>query len=128
MTEATGPNASTSCTAGAVASANFSSIGSTNAPSAATPAGASVVPMTSSPPASCSLRTWRSTSSRWPVEASGPIVVPSWRGSPTTTRSASRSRTASTSASTDAAGTIARRMAVHFCPAFEVISVTSCLT
>ena len=39
-----------------------------------------------------------------------------------------RVRTAATRASTDAAGTSARRIAVHFCPAFEVISVTSCRT
>ncbi len=39
-----------------------------------------------------------------------------------------RARTASMTASTDASGTIARRMAVHFCPALVVISTTSCFT
>jgi hypothetical protein len=39
-----------------------------------------------------------------------------------------RARTASMTASTDASGTIARRMAVHFWPAFVVISTTSCFT
>ncbi len=48
-------------------------------------------------------------------------------GLPTTTF-ASRSRVASTTSSTADAGTSARRIAVHFCPALTVISVTSCFT
>ncbi len=52
-------------------------------------------------------------------------MTPSARGSPTTTRCAIRSRTASTTASWRSAGTITRRIAVHFCPAFTVISVTT---
>ena len=94
-------------------------------PSARVTDGAPVEPITTSPPAASSFATCASTSSRCAVEASGPIVTPSARGSPTTTRSSIRARTAATRASTDAAGTIARRIAVHFCPAFEVISVTS---
>ena len=52
-------------------------------PSARVTSGASVEPITSSPPAASSFATCRSTSSRCSSEASGPIVTPSARGSPT---------------------------------------------
>ena len=41
---------------------------------------------------------------------------------------ASRACTAAVTSSIRPAGTNARRIAVHFCPALTVISVTSCLT
>ncbi len=135
-TLATGPKASISWTAGAAASVNPTRIGSRNAPSPAGPvdpsacttSGASVEPSSRRPPAASRARTLATTSSRCSRETRGPIVTASACGSPITTRSATLSRTASTRASTDAAGTIARRMAVHFCPAFVVSSTMSCRT
>jgi len=53
-----------------------------------------------------------------------PSCTPGSGGLPTHP-SASRAATASATASASPAGTSARRIAVHFCPAFTVISVTS---
>ena len=58
------------------------------------------------------------TSSRCSRLASAPIRVSGCAGLPTGSL-ASRAATASTTSSATAAGTIARRMAVHFCPAFD---------
>ncbi len=135
-TLATGPNASTSCTAGVVVSAKPTSSGAMNAPSGAGPVvpsacttdGASTDPISSSPPAATSAATCRSTSSRCASETSGPIVTPSACGSPITTRSAILACRAATTGSTSSAGTIARRIAVHFWPALVVSSIRSCFT
>ncbi len=64
------------------------------------------------------------TSSRCARDTSAPICVLSSAGSPTRT-SANRATSASVSASSVAAGAMTRRMAVHFCPAFAVISRTT---
>ena len=55
------------------------------------------------------------------ASTSGPMRVASWRGSPTVVL-ASRADSASATAPARSAGTKTRRMAVHFCPAFCVIS------
>ena len=76
---------------------------------------------------------WRSsrmrsrTSSRWSRLASAPMRVASSAGSPRAVL-ARRSPRAATSASVKARGAMARRMAVHFCPAFTVISRATSLT
>ena len=105
------------------ASSKRSSIGATNAPVGGRAVGAAASARRRSrddpPGVDAACRTCRSTSSRCSSEASGPIVTPSVRGSPTTTFSSRRVRRASTTASTDPVGTIARRIAVHFCPAFD---------
>ena len=67
------------------------------------------------------------TSSRWPREASGPIRTDSSPGSPTVIVE-SLAVIASVISSATAAGTITRRIAVHFWPALAVISVTTPLT
>ncbi len=61
------------------------------------------------------------------VETSAPIRLSLSRGSPTLV-AASRSRIAASTASRCSAGAMARRMAVHFCPALTVISLTTSLT
>ena len=76
-------------------------------------------------PADSRALTERRTSSRCSRPASAPIRTPSSAGLPTTTV-ASRSLAASATWSASAAGTRARRIAVHFWPALTVISVTSC--
>ena len=53
--------------------------------------------------------------------------TPSFAGSPTTTL-ASRARSRSASAAACRRGTMARRIAVHFCPALTVISRATSLT
>ncbi len=58
---------------------------------------------------------------------SAPMVTPAAPGSPTFTL-ARRPEIASCTASMCAAGTKVRRMAVHFCPAFTVISRTTSFT
>ena len=67
------------------------------------------------------------TSSRWSRLASAPIRTSSLAGLPTVTF-ASRAAIASVTSSAMAAGTMTRRIAVHFWPAFTVISVTTPLT
>ena len=52
------------------------------------------------------------------------MLTPSARGSPRTTRSWIRSPTAAMTSCTSSCGTMARRIEVHFWPAFAVISVT----
>ena len=74
-----------------------------------------------------SLAIWPRTSSRWLQLTSAPMRLPSSRGSPTVVL-ASRSRIAASTASRCSAGAMARRMAVHFCPALTVISLTTSLT
>ena len=126
---ATGPNASTSCGSARSGSSARSSTGDRNAPRAAS------APITStcsgSPdtmvPAPSSALSDRRTSSRCSRLASAPIRTSGLAGLPTVTF-ASRSRAAAVTASISGAGTNARRIAVHFCPALTVISVTSCLT
>ncbi len=61
------------------------------------------------------------------VETSAPMRVSLSRGSPTLVPW-SRSRIAASTASRCSAGAMARRIAVHFCPALTVISVTTSLT
>ena len=78
-------------------------------------------------PASARALTLRRTSSRCSRLARAPIRTPSAAGLPTTV-DASRADTASTTASTCSAGTNARRIAVHFCPALTVISCSNCFT
>lgn len=60
------------------------------------------------------------------VGSGAPMRTPSSDGSPTTTL-LSRSRRRVATASMCLAGTMARRMAVHFCPALVVISRTTSL-
>ena len=67
------------------------------------------------------------TSSRWPSDASAPIRTDSSAGLPTVTF-ASRAAIASVTSPAMPAGTITRRIAVHFWPALTVISVTTPLT
>ena len=57
----------------------------------------------------------------WPLWASGPMRTPSTEGSPITVFF-NLSDTAAATASVRYFGTMARRMAVHFCPALMVIS------
>jgi hypothetical protein len=59
--------------------------------------------------------------------ASGPIFTPSTAGSPTCTVPR-RLRSAAITSSIIPLGTIVRRIAVHFCPAFAVISRTTSFT
>ena len=95
-------------------------------PSPANPVVAAGSPRTTSAEersASTALR----TSSRCPSEASGPIRTDSSPGSPTVIV-ASFAAIASVISSATADGTMTRRMAVHFCPALAVISVTTPLT
>ncbi len=125
----TGPNASTSCGSARCGSSALSSTGDRNAPrsaSAPTTSTWSGSPNTMRP-ASLSAFSERRTSSRCSRLASAPMRTSGFEGSPTLMR-ARRSHTASCTSSSSSAGTKARRMAVHFCPAFTVISVTSCLT
>ena len=129
MTVLTGPNASTLCGSARLASSQRTSSGEMNAPrsaSAPTTWTCSGSPNTSRP-ADSSAFSDRRTSSRCSRLASAPIRTVSSAGFPITIFS-SRARTASMTASSCPAGTNARRIAVHFCPAFTVISVTSCLT
>ena len=117
----TGPNASTSC-GSARSGSPTSRIGETKAPRSASASSTST--RSGSPntirPASARALTLRRTSSRCSRLASAPIRADA--GSPTVTF-ASRAEAASTTASTCSAGTNARRIAVHFWPAFTVISV-----
>ena len=124
----TGPNASTSCTAGVRASSNESRVTGKNAPSWGTEDSSSGPPSSTVAPASIRVRTERSTSDAWSSDASGPTVVAGFRGSPTTARCAARSFNAATTAGLMAWGTITRRTAVHFCPALAVISRTTDFT
>ena len=78
-------------------------------------------------PAPARALTPRRTSARCSRLASAPIRTPSLAGLPTVVV-ARRADTASTTASTCCSGTKARRIAVHFCPALTVISVTRLLT
>ena len=106
-----------------------SSTGDMNAPrsaSASTTSQWSGSPCTSSADARSAWTALR-TSSRWSRLASAPIRTPSLVGLPTVIF-ASRATSASTTASAMAAGTMTRRIAVHFCPALTVISVTTPLT
>ena len=124
----TGPNASTSCGSARSGSAT-SRIGETNAPRSASASTTST--FSGSPnairPASARALTLRRTSSRCSRLASAPIRTPSAAGLPTVVL-ASRADAASTTASRCCAGTNARRIAVHFCPALTVISATRPLT
>ena len=63
----------------------------------------------------------------WPRVTSGPMRVSSRRGSPTLVL-LSLAASASATASALSAGTKMRRIAVHFCPAFTVISRTTSRT
>jgi hypothetical protein len=122
----TGPNASTSCGAAADRSSQRNSIGDRKAPrSGSAPATStrSGSPWTSFASAD-SRATAARTSSRWSSPATGPMPVSSRPGWPTTIPS-SRAATAPDTAPASADGTNARRIAVHFCPALTVISVTS---
>ncbi len=125
----TGPNASTSCGCGWSGSSQRTSSGGRNAPrsgSASTTSTRSGSPCTRVPASSNALSD-RRTSSRCSRLASAPIRTSGEEGLPTTTLS-SRALAAATTSSMRFAGTSARRIAVHFCPALTVISVTSCLT
>ena len=63
----------------------------------------------------------------WPRVTSGPMRVSLARGSPTLVP-LSLAASASATASAFSAGTKMRRIAVHFCPAFTVISRTTSRT
>ncbi len=126
MTTATGPNASTWCGSGRAASVQRSSSGDRNAPRRSSPPATSTCsgsPNTSVPAPSSAVTAER-TSSRCSRLTSAPTSARSSAGLPTTAE-ASRADTASMTASARAEGTRARRIAVHFCPALTVISVTS---
>lgn len=106
------------------------------APSSTTPTvpptevtdGESRLPYASSPPASSIDWTAARTSASCSSEARAPMVTPSARGSPTTTRSLMRAPMAAATSEVNSLGTSTRRMAVHFWPALTVISVTTALT
>src|SRR5438270_430279 len=124
---AAGPNTSTSCTACALpASLSLSKVGATNADlflSMPSRVGASVPPQTIA--ASVAKRRMPSNAAAcWPRVTSGPMRVSACRGSPILVP-LSFSASASATASAFPAGTKMRRIAVHFCPAFTVISRTT---
>src|SRR5215831_9749928 len=124
---AAGPNTSTSCTACAPpVSSSLSKVGATNADlflSMPSSVGASAPPQTIA--ASDAKRRMPSNAAAcWPRVTSGPMRVFACRGSPTLVP-LSFSASASATASAFPAGTKMRRIAVHFCPAFTVISRTT---
>jgi hypothetical protein len=127
---AAGPKTSVSCTArtrSAVSSA--SSVGATNADlaeSMPSSLGASLPPaITLASPASRPIPS--SAAACCARVTSGPMRVVSLRGSPTVVL-ASRAASASATAPARSAGTRTRRIAVHFWPAFTVISRATSLT
>ena len=124
MTVATGPKASISCTAEAVAAASqWRSTGFRKAPTSASPetsvARAGSPTTISASAASSAMR--ECTSSRCARLASGPMRTASSRGSPTAV-SPSRAPRAAITASAWRRGTITRRIAVHFWPHLVTIS------
>ena len=129
-TVAAGPNTSTSCTARAApVSLSLSSVGATNADfsgSMPSSAGGSMPPQTTAA-SFASRRMPPNAAACWPRVTSGPMRVSSWRGSPTLVP-LSLAASASATAPACSAGTKMRRIAVHFCPAFTVISRTTSRT
>src|ERR1700704_6369560 len=130
MSVHTGPKASTEWIARALpASRQYNRVGDTKAPrSASAPTGCALPasPYTTSA-SRLSLPSCSRTSRRWLKEATGPMRTLSSRGSPTTILP-SALRSASMTSVTRLAGTIAFLMAVHFWPAFTVISRTTSRT
>ena len=123
MVDATGPNTSTRCGVLERSDAR-NSVGSTNAPRsgfASTSARGSPRNVTSQSADSAAMPS--STAPRCAGFASGPMVTVAFTGSPTMTR-ASSAPTASSTTACISRGTRTRLMAVHFWPAFEVISRT----